>query len=64
MNELYIENEVTKAIENSVFKVFTGFAVGFVVGASVMAVLDYYDNKKKQLRRIQNGTDENYITSE
>ena len=64
MEELYIEKEVTKAIESSVLKVFAGFAVGFVVGASVMAIIDYYDNKKTQLRRIQSGTDENYITSE
>ncbi|MDE7365368.1 MAG: hypothetical protein K2N27_10930 [Ruminococcus sp.] len=64
MEELYIEKEVTKAIESSVLKVLAGFAAGFVVGASVMAIIDYHESKKNKLRRIQSGTDENYITSE
>ncbi|MBR1591810.1 MAG: hypothetical protein IJ666_02225 [Ruminococcus sp.] len=41
----------------------TGFAIGFVSGALVAAIIDYYDEKKKNLARIRRDSDENYISS-
>ncbi|MBR6386421.1 MAG: hypothetical protein IKS03_09935 [Ruminococcus sp.] len=41
----------------------TGFAIGFISGALVTAIIDYYDEKKKNLARIKRDSDENYITS-
>ena len=41
----------------------TGFAVGFISGALVAAIIDYYDEKKKNLARMHRDSDENYISS-
>lgn len=64
MKEISIEKEFSKAAENSALGIFAGFAMGFILGASIVALIDYYDNKKEKLSRIANGADENYITSE
>lgn len=63
MDEIRIEDAV-KSIDRAVIGVCAGFAIGFLLGASVVAVIDYYDNKKAQLKRIKRDSDENYIYSE
>ncbi len=63
MDEIRIEDAV-KSIDRTAIGVCVGFAIGFLLGASVVAVIDYYDNKKAQLKRIKRDSDENYIYSE
>ena len=41
----------------------TGIAIGFISGALAVAIIDYYDEKKKNLARIRRDSDENYISS-
>lgn len=41
-----------------------GFALGFIVGAAVIAILDYRDEKLNRLNKLRRDTDENYIYSE
>ncbi len=64
MDEIRIEKEVTKSLSRTAVGVCAGFALGFLVGASIVAIIDYYDDKKEQLRRIKRDSDENYIYSE
>ena len=40
-----------------------GFAAGFVLGASIVAIIDYRDEKREQLKRLRRDTDENYYYS-
>lgn len=42
----------------------TAFAIGFITGAAVVAILDYRDDKKDRLYKLRRDTDENYIYSE
>ncbi|MDE6789530.1 MAG: hypothetical protein K2J47_09460 [Ruminococcus sp.] len=63
MDEIRIEDAV-KSVDRAAIGVCAGFAIGFLLGASVVAVIDYYDNKKAQLKRIKRDSDENYIYSE
>lgn len=63
MDEIRIEDNV-KSANRTALGVCAGFAVGFLVGATLVAVIDYYDNKKAQLKRIKRDSDENYIYSE
>lgn len=44
--------------------VCAGFALGFILGAAVVAIIDYRDDKKEQLKRLKRDSDENYIYSE
>lgn len=37
-----------------------GFFAGFAVGAAIVAVIDYYDEKHSEIRRIEKASDENY----
>ncbi len=37
-----------------------GFVVGFAVGAAIVAVIDYCDEKHSEIRRIEKASDENY----
>lgn len=64
MDEIRIEKEVTKSVSRTAVGVCAGFALGFLVGASIVAIIDYYDDKKEQLKRIKRDSDENYIYSE
>ena len=41
-----------------------GFAVGFIVGAALVAILDYRDEKIARSYKLSRDTDENYIYSE
>ncbi|MCM1133071.1 MAG: hypothetical protein NC340_06330 [Ruminococcus flavefaciens] len=63
MEEFSIE-EAVETTSKATLGICAGFAIGFLLGASVMAVIDYYDNKKAQLKRIKRDSDENYIYSE
>ncbi|MBO6116024.1 MAG: hypothetical protein J6P14_02590 [Ruminococcus sp.] len=40
------------------------FSLGFIVGASLVAILDYRDEKITRLYKLRHDTDENYIYSE
>lgn len=66
--DIFMENinfeDTVKSVDRTVLGVCAGFAVGFILGASLVAIVDYYDNKKTQLKRIQRDSDENYIYSE
>ncbi len=64
MDEARIKKEVTKSVSRTAVGVCAGFALGFLVGASIVAIIDYYDDKKEQLKRIKRDSDENYIYSE
>lgn len=59
-----IRNEAAARAGSAAVGVCAGFAVGFLFGAAVVALFDYYDNKKEQLKRIKRDSDENYIYSE
>lgn len=63
MDEIRIEDTV-KSVNRAALGVCAGFVVGFLMGAALVAVIDYYDNKKTQLKRIKRDSDENYIYSE
>lgn len=63
MDEICIEDAV-KSADRAALGVCAGFAVGFILGASLVAIIDYYDNKKTQLKKIKRDSDENYIYSE
>ncbi len=63
MEEIYVEDAV-KSADKAALGVCVGFAVGFLFGAALMAVIDHYDNKKTQLKKIKRDSDENYIYSE
>lgn len=63
MDEIRIEDAV-KSADRAALGVCAGFAVGFILGASLVAIIDYYDNKKVQLKKIKRDSDENYIYSE
>lgn len=63
MDEIRVEDAV-KSADKAAFGVCAGFVVGFLMGAALVAVIDYYDNKKTQLKRIKRDSDENYIYSE
>lgn len=63
MDEIHVENAI-KSADKAVLGICVGFAVGFLMGAAVVAVIDYYDNKKINLKRIKRDSDENYIYSE
>ena len=52
-----------KELSEILFSVGTGFAVGFVTGALLVAIIDYYDAKKERHERIRRDSDENYISS-
>ena len=41
-----------------------GFAVGFIVGSALVAILDYRDEKIARSYKLRHDTDENYIYSE
>ncbi len=45
MDEICIEDAV-KSADRAALGVCAGFAVGFILGASLVAIIDYYDNKK------------------
>lgn len=40
------------------------FALGVIVGAAVVAIIDYRDEKISRLYKLRRDTDENYIYSE
>ncbi len=40
-----------------------GFAVGFVLGAALVAIFDYRDTRREYLKRIRRDSDENYYYS-
>ena len=63
MDRLCIKN-TEKSADRFTLGICVGFAVGFVVGASLVAIIDHYDNKKNQLKKIRRDSDENYIYSE
>lgn len=63
MDEISVEDAV-KSADKVALKVCAGFVAGFLMGAALVAVIDYYDNKKTQLKRIKRDSDENYIYSE
>jgi hypothetical protein len=54
--------------ENKTAKVFLGagaaFSLGFIVGAALVAILDYRDEKITRSYKLRRDTDENYIYSE
>lgn len=64
MDEIRIENEAVVRAGNTAIGICAGFAIGFLFGAAVVALFDYYDNKKEQLKKIKRDSDENYIYSE
>lgn len=37
-----------------------GFLMGFATGAMIVAVIDYLDDKRKEMRRIEKGSDADY----
>ncbi len=37
-----------------------GFVAGFAVGALIVAVIDYYDEKHSEMSRIEKASNENY----
>lgn len=41
-----------------------GFTIGFIVGAALVAILDYRDEKAERSYKLRRDTDENYIYSE
>lgn len=42
-----------------------GFLIGFAVGSAIVAVIDYLDDKHKEMSRIEKGSDaEYYYTTE
>ncbi|MDE5764656.1 MAG: hypothetical protein K2I00_06785 [Ruminococcus sp.] len=64
MEEIFIENEVAEKARKTAVGICAVFAVGFLFGAAAVALFDYYDNKKEQLKKIKRDSDENYIYSE
>ncbi|HBB72286.1 MAG TPA: hypothetical protein DCZ71_06735 [Ruminococcus sp.] len=40
-----------------------GFAAGFIMGAAVVAIIDYRDEKLRALKKLERDTDENYYYS-
>ncbi len=63
MEEIYAEDAV-KAVNNTAVGICVGFAIGFICGAAIMAVIDHYDNKKNKQKKLRRDSDENYIYSE
>lgn len=63
-DEIRIETEAVVNAGRAAIGICAAFAVGFLFGASVVALFDYYDNKKEQLKKIKRDSDENYIYSE
>ena len=37
-----------------------GFLMGFATGAMIVAVIDYLDDKRKEMRRIEKGSNADY----
>lgn len=64
MDEIRIENEAAARAGRTAIGICAGFAIGFLFGAAAVALFDYYDNKKEQLKKIKRDSDENYIYSE
>lgn len=56
--------DTVKAVNNTAVGICVGFAVGFLCGAAIMAVIDHYDNKKNKQKKLKRDSDENYIYSE
>lgn len=63
METIHIEDTV-KSVNKTAVGICVGFTVGFLCGAAIMAVIDHYDNKKNQLKKLKRDSDENYIYSE
>lgn len=63
-DEIRIETEAVVNAGRTAIGMCVAFAMGFLFGATVVALFDYYDNKKQQLNRIKRDSDENYIYSE
>lgn len=63
-DEMRIETEAVVTAGKAAIGICAAFAIGFLFGASVVALFDYHDNKKEQLKRIRRDSDENYIYSE
>ena len=55
--------EIIENGSRNALSVCAGFAIGFILGAAVVAIIDYYVDKKDQLKKLKRDTDENYITS-
>lgn len=63
MNEIMLENEIRKSAGRTALGICAAFSVGFILGAAVVAIIDYHDGKKEQLKKIKRDSDENYIYS-
>ncbi len=57
------EIEIIEARGGNALSVCAGFAIGFILGAAIVAIVDYHVDKKDQLKKLKRDTDENYITS-
>ena len=54
------ENKTAKVF----FFFFAAFSLSFIVGAALVAILDYRDEKITRSYKLRRDTDENYIYSE
>lgn len=57
------KTEIKETRGGNAVSVCAGFAIGFILGAAVVAIIDYHVDKKDQLKKLKRDTDENYITS-
>lgn len=53
----------TRSMGSFLFGAGAGLTVGFVIGAAIVAVIDYRDEKLERFRRIRRDSDENYYYS-
>lgn len=59
MNEISMERA-----NNNAIGMLAGFTMGFLLGAAIVAIVDYHDERVKKIKRINRDSDENYIYSE
>lgn len=59
MNEISMEK-----VNNNTIGIFAGFTMGFLLGAALVAIIDYHDENNKRMKKIKRDSDENYIYSE
>lgn len=59
MNEISMEK-----VNNNTIGIFARFTMGFLLGAVLVAIIDYHDENSKKMKKIKRDSDENYIYSE
>ncbi len=63
--EVFKVNEISiEKVNNNTIGMFAGFTMGFLLGAAIVAIIDYHDERNKKIKRIKRDSDENYIYSE